>query len=116
MSLRRVAPGLFVREDIKISTPHPDPCWVIQMGEDSLNVLETLDNGGYDILIFSSKVLIEEFQKTVGFSSDVVATLKTICYTWDELVDKFNGNHSNCLLDHRGEAGFYQSIPLQKNI
>jgi len=106
---QEVVPGLMVNtgRGIKVSIDHPDPVWVIRNKE------ETAFMGGNDrtLFVFSSEELakkyIEKRKLEGGFPK---------CFSWDELVDKLGKSYHSVLIDHKGEVGFYGSVPLRKGI
>ncbi len=103
---KEAAPGVMVGKKITVSFPHPDPCWIIRSKEHE----GVLASGGA-LLIFSdeekAKSLMEEKQEDSYFITK---------FSWDDLVDVFSNAFSSVTVDKKNEAGFYQSIPLQKGI
>ena len=103
---KKVAPGVMVSKKLTFSMPHPDLCYIIKSKEHK-GVL----TGGGALLIFSD----EEKAKSV-MEKEPEGSYFIEKFSWDALVDTFGGTFSSVTVDKKNEAGFYQSVPLQKGI
>lgn len=109
MGLRSVAPGLLVSDQIKVEIPHPDPCWVLA---DSRGIGAATESG--KLLVFSNEESARSFMDTANVPSDEYVSTRL---SWDELVDKHKPmGYTGTTVDHKGTAGFYRSVPLEKGI
>lgn len=108
MGLKSVAPGLFVSDQFKVEMPHPDPCWIFV---DSQGVAAATESG--KLLVFSTEESLQSFADITHVPTN---QLKPTCLSWDEMVDKYRSDYSSTLIDHKGPPGFYQSVPLEKEI
>lgn len=111
MGFIQAAPGLLVSDQFTVSIPHPDPCWVIE-NEEGNEVMVTSD---FQLLGFTTEELLRSFMEAAEVPA-LGCGVKPVCFTWDELVDKCGGRHTEVIIDHKGAAGFYQSAPLRKGI
>ena len=107
MDLKKVAPGIMVGARFTVSIPHPDPCWVISNPDKTA----AMTNGESSLLVFSDEEKLHNFMKEAPKDSYIASK-----YSWDDLVDTFNEQCSQVLVDHEGVPGFYQTVPLQKGI
>ncbi|XLQ20155.1 MAG: hypothetical protein ACKUBY_00040 [Candidatus Moraniibacteriota bacterium] len=108
MSFKQVGPGLLVDTDkVKVSISHPNPCCVISNSE----ITATVATGDGSLLIFSNEKKAQYFREKELDNNYVIEE-----FSWDDLVDKYAEQYVQALLDHTGDPGFYQNIPLQKNI
>ncbi len=104
--LRQVAPGILVSEGIKVTIPHPDPCWVIE----SPDKTQVYGQDG-QIFIFSQEEHLQIFTKAADLAEYVA-----VSYTWDALVDRHGALNTRAIVDHTGNPGFYAVVPLEKGI
>ena len=109
MGFRRLAPGLLVSDQFKVDIPHPDPCWVLA---NSRGIGAATEGG--KLLVFSTEELTRSFMNTANVPIDEYVPTRL---SWDELVDKHKPlGYTGTTVDHKGTAGFYQSVPLEKGI
>ena len=109
MGLKRVADVLFVSDHLKVEIPHPNPCWILV---DSRGMAAATEDG--KILVFSAEELIQSFTEIAHVPA---GQLEPTCLSWDEMVDKYKPlDYTGTIVDHKGTAGFYQSVPLEKGI
>jgi hypothetical protein len=110
MGLKKVTPEVLVNENrgVKLSMPHPDPCWVIR----NLEKTGTMADGNGSLVVFSDEEKANAYMTKDGPEDNYV--LEEYC--WDDLVDKFSSGYSEVIVDHKGESDFYLSVPLQKGI
>lgn len=82
---------------------HPDSCVVIRDAD--LTMTYRHDEG---LAIFSNEANAQAFviKKELG-----IVSLQTI--TWNELVEMYGNNFSSCILDHKGEDGFYDELLIK---
>ncbi len=114
MVIRQIAPGVTVIEEgeigVEISIPHPDPCWVVEMRDG--RVIGSRES----LLVFSSDEKAAAFITTASAKKALNDDCVPRQYPWNEVVDQFAGQFEAATLDHRGVAGCYRSIPLQKEL
>lgn len=103
---KEIAPGVMVGKKITFSFPHPDPCWIIKSKEH-----EGVLTGSGALLIFSDEEKAKGLMEKEPEDSYLIEK-----FSWDVLVDTFGGTFSSVTVDKKNEAGFYQSVPLQKGI
>ena len=112
---REVVPGVMVNTDsrIKISIPHPDPCWIIRDAARE----NTMTVGGR-LAVFSGEVKAHAFmtREPDGSHEQPDGSYVLEKMSWDELVDQYSERFPDTLVDHRGVEGFYSVVPLQKGI
>lgn len=108
LGFEEVVPGLMVNKGsgITVSIPHPDPAFVINNPEGTA-VLAS----GNSLLIFSDDEGAKHYMRDQDGSSYAVKE-----YTWEDLVDAFKRKFPDAIVDHKGEDGFYQTVPLRKGI
>jgi hypothetical protein len=104
-----VVPGVLVNKSsgFKVSIPHPDPCWVIRNPEKTA----TMVTKSGSLAIFSDEEKANTYMKDWKKEDFVLEA-----YGWDDLVDKFGKQFADAIVDHSGEPGFYQNVPLKKGI
>jgi hypothetical protein len=103
-----LVPGVLVNRDseIKFSVPHPDPCWIIKSTRSGAIVV----SDSHILLIFSDERNAAEY---CGRGRSISRFEK---YSWEDLVNKFEKEFPYAIVDHLGEAGLYQIVPLKKGI
>lgn len=102
-----VVPGLLVSPGVKVTIPHPDECWYIS----NLTDTSTIQSGD-KLLVFTTADGASRY-----IDSEEVEGAKVVGpLTWEELVDAFQGMTPAVILDHTGEDGFYETVPLRTDI
>lgn len=105
-AFRQVVLGVLAREDLTISVDHPTNCFILRNQDDTAS----LTHGG-SLGVFSSEENAKAYIEKVGLAGAVIKP-----FQWDELVEQFGERFGDCLIDHKGEEGFYGSAPLRKGI
>ena len=106
--LIEIIPGvtISVGSNETVSIPHPDPCFVILDRKQTLVKIMKRN-----ILIFSSKDLARGF---MGNGETKLYVIKE--YSWNDFVNRFKNEYKYAVVDHKGKAGFYPVVPVQKDI
>lgn len=86
---------------------HPQRAFILRSPDDTAS----LALGEGELAIFSSAENAQGYIKNTGLRG---AQLRD--YSWDELVEKFGEQFARCIVDHKGEPGFYGTAPLIKDI
>ncbi len=103
---KQVAPGILVSGDMQVNIDHPTECFILRNEADTAS----MHHDGA-LSVFSSEEKANAYIQKTGLSGAVIKP-----YQWDQLVDEFGERFGECLIDHRGEDGFYGTAPLKKGI
>lgn len=105
-AFKQVAPGVLVREDLQVSIDHPTNCFILRNADDTASLTH-----GESLSVFSSEENAKAYIEKVGLTGAIIKP-----FQWDELVEQFGARFGDCLIDHKGEEGFYGTAPLRKGI
>ncbi|MEK7512676.1 MAG: hypothetical protein AAB601_00575 [Patescibacteria group bacterium] len=111
MPFKQVAPGVLVNtECLSVLIHHPDPCSFVRDAKERGSVMSSSEGS---LLVFSTEAKAHELMKAGGMAGSeyVVETC-----SWDALVDKFGSRFQWVVVDKKMEAGFYEAVPLKKEI
>lgn len=110
MEFKVIAPGVLVNTDIEVKIPHPDPCWVLELKDGAGAVISQSTGCIYG---FSTEELLRKYAEATNVPMD---EYRPIAYSWAELVKKCSKYFPGVTIDHTGEPGFFQTVPLQVGI
>jgi hypothetical protein len=105
-SHKRIAPGILVSADVKVEIPHPTECFILRNEEGTASIHFEGSLG-----VFSSEENAKTYIQNTALGGAVITP-----YKWHQLVEDFGGRFGECLIDHTGEAAFYSTVPLRKDI
>jgi hypothetical protein len=104
MSIRQVEPGRAVSDDIIVSVPPPDPCWVLEL-KNGAGAAVAQDTGC--IYVFSSEKHLQAYAEVRRVPMNEYTP---IAYAWNDLVAKCKRCFPGATIDHAGAPGFYRTI------
>jgi len=110
MGFKVIAPGVLVNTDFEVKIPHPDPCWVLELKDESGAVIS---KDTRHIYVFTTEELLRTYAEVANVPMD---EFHPVAYPWVELVEKCGKCFPGVIIDHTGEPGFFQTVPLQMGI